>query len=282
MSSVKRVANSPAEKAPDLKKPDKKPEPEQKMKPTQSQASKEQGAAAASGSLVKFEVVSINGAPFYGTLAEIEIIHVWEKVLGRCRTEIFAMSYNRTLTRNFKVTFKLTSQALSGNIYPEPTFEYHRKKPGTETDEFDVLVCRFIGYTNVKPAEIGSLARVTVKTNDFTIEPKDVMAWLAKFGSVCVEVDYEKNSLGIRTDVLVFEVVLKKHIPEFLPISGRKVLINYPGIPRECNNCYRTGHLRRNCKTKKRDWIERVDELRRSGDFEDELFGGWLTILAQK
>ena len=79
----------------------------------------------------------------------------------------------------------------------------------------------------------------------------------------------------------LYEIVLARHIPEFLPIAGRKVQVSYPGIPKACNNCFQIGHLKRNCKAKKRNWLERVDELRKSGEFEDPMFGGWIAILDQ-
>lgn len=121
-----------------------------------------------------------------------------------------------------------------------------------------------------------------MKTQDFAVQFDQIVAWLAKFGSVSANHDYERNSLGFRTDVLETEIVLAKHVPEYLPIAGRKVLVNYPGIPRACNNCYVVGHLKRNCKAKKKDWLDRVAELRASGDFDDSLFGGWIAILDQR
>ncbi len=134
----------------------------------------------------------------------------------------------------------------------------------------------------MKPAEIGQLTRVTVRTNDFAVDPSEILPWLAKFGSVNnANNDFEKNSVGLRTDVFETTLLLKKHIPEFLPIAGRKLQVFYPGIPKACNNCYQVGHMKRNCKAKKREWIDRVDEIRRSGEFEDELFGGWVSILEQ-
>jgi hypothetical protein len=273
MSSAKRVATSPAEKIPENKKIT--------MLQRTPQASSQPPADPTKGSLVKFEVEKINDSPFYGTLSEIEIVYIWEKILGRSRDEIFAMTYNRSLTRNFRVTFKLTSQIETSSIYPEPTFVFQRKRQDSEVD-FDTQACKIIGYSTVKPAEIGQLTRITVKTNEFTVDVKQIVPWLAKFGSVSSNYDFEKNSMGIRTDIFETEIVLKKHVPEFLPIAGRKVLVHYPGIPRGCNNCYQLGHLKRNCRSKKIDWIDRVAELLNSGEFEEELFEGWIPILAQR
>ena len=235
------------------------------------------------GSLVKFEVIAINDSNYYGALTEEEIIHIWEKVLGRGFDEIYAMSYNRSLTRNFRVTIKSNFEASVSSIYPEPTFEFRRNKPNaTSEDDVDVLTCRLIGYSSVKPAELGQLTRITVKTNDFAVEPEQILDWLAKFGSVSSNHDYERNTVGVRTDVLETEIVLRKHIPEYLPIAGRKVVVAYPGIPKVCNNCYQTGHMKRACKAKRVEWIDKVQELRGTGDFPDEMFGGWISIIEQR
>jgi hypothetical protein len=284
-SQSKRQASSPAEKLPSTKKMTTLAAAPVPTKPSNQAKSPQANQAVqdpTKGSLIRFEVVGINEKSFYGTLSEIEIIYIWEKVLGRDKDEIFAMSYSRSLTRNFKVTFKLKAQVEAADLYPVAAFEYHRKKQdATSDDDYDVITCRFIGYLTVKPAEIGQFTRITVKTNDFTIEPQQIVAWLSKFGSVNAVHDYEKNSVGLRTDVLETEILLRRHIPEYLPIAGRKAQVSYPGIPKACNNCYTVGHMKRNCKSKKRDWIHRVAELRKSGEFEDELFGGWIAILDQ-
>jgi hypothetical protein len=88
--------------------------------------------------------------------------------------------------------------------------------------------------------------------------------------------------MGIRTDVFETSILLKEHVPEYLPVAGRKVQVAYPGIPKGCNNCFAVGHLKRNCKSKKVEWLDRVAELRASGRFEDDLFGGWIAILEQR
>jgi len=229
-------------------------------------------------------VIGINDKLFYGSLAECEILYVWEKVLGRSREDIFAMSYSRSLTRNFKVTIKLNENLLPSEVYPEANFVYYRKSLETPEDpnaepKDDAIHCRIIGYDSLRPVELGQLTRITVKTNDFSVTPKDILEWLGKYGSVSVNHDYEKNSLGIRTDVFETEIALARHIPEYLPIAGRKVQVSYPGIPKSCNNCFQTGHLKRNCKLKKRDWLERVAEIRKAEGFDDSMFGGWIAIL---
>ena len=233
------------------------------------------------GTLFKFEVTGINDKPFYGSLAECEILLIWEKTLGRSREEIYAMSYNRSLTRNFKVTIKLNLDIIPSEVYPEPTFIFYRKSSpdANDDDEGDAIHCKIIGYDNAKPVELGQVTRITARTNDFTVTPDEINAWLSKYGVVAKTYDYMRNSLGLRSDIFETEIRLARHIPEFLPIAGRKVQISYPGIPKACNNCFGTGHMKRNCKSKKVEWITRVAELRKTGEFVDSMFGGWISIL---
>jgi hypothetical protein len=235
------------------------------------------------GSLFRYEVIGQNDKRFYGSLSECEILHIWEKVLGRGRDEIYAMSYNRSLTRNFKVTIKLNAVLVPKEVYPEPNFVYYRKAAPDAPDEDDVAIhCKIIGYDDEKPVELGKLHRITAKTNDFTVKPAEIQAWLSKFGTVSSKFDYVRNSAGLRSDIFETEIALNRHVPEYLPIAGRKVQIYYPGIPRSCNNCYQEGHVKRNCKSKKIDWLQRVIQIRQGGQFEDELFGGWIALIERQ
>jgi hypothetical protein len=283
--SSKRIASSPAEKSDHEKRTlAETAEKMSQLNQLKQQKPPKASVSEAEGSVVRFDVISINeNNKFYGSLTEAEILFVWEKVLGRSKDEIFGMTYNRSLTRNFRVTFKLNANLPPSSVYPEPSFVYFRPKPGsTDEEEVDALLCKFVNYDAVKPAELGQLTRITVKTNGFSVPAPQILQWLGKYGSVSANHEYEKNSVGLRTDVLETEIVLREHVPEFLPISGRKLLVSYPGIPKTCNHCYQTGHLKRDCKNKRLSWVDRVREMRASGKFTDDMFGGWVAIIERE
>jgi len=61
------------------------------------------------------------------------------------------------------------------------------------------------------------------------------------------------DSDGIGTDDWTLQVKLNQHIPELLPINGRRSLVYYPGIPKQCKNCYETGHIAPVCQNTKED-----------------------------
>jgi hypothetical protein len=87
---------------------------------------------------------------------------------------------------------------------------------------------------------------------------------------------YIKNSRGFNTPKYEIEVTLKEHVPEWLPMYGKKVRIFYHGMPRQCNGCYKLGHLKWECKEDKLNWRSYVFHLRSTGNYEDALFGSWL------
>jgi hypothetical protein len=118
-----------------------------------------------------------------------------------------------------------------------------------------VITGRILGF-GPRLIEIGATTKVTVKTN-FGVEASGVLAWLKLFGTVQThpppDFAVNKNALAldICSDSFEAEVNIKRHIPEFLPMYGQKVQVQYPGIPKMCNRCYITGHLRRECQNKK-------------------------------
>jgi len=234
----------------------------------------------ADGTRIIIEAYGINESEFFGALRDEELVHIWTKILGRSMDDIFGMKTKRSIDRYFRAIFVLNGQTEISEFFPKPEFVFKRMRPDAKSDEdYDNIHCRLIGYDRIRPAQLGQLVRVTASTVEFTVSPNDIVSWLSKFGSVNKNYSYIRNGIGIRTDVIETELLLRAHIPEYLPVAGKKVIISYPGIKRMCINCYKIGHLKRNCKSRKVEWIDKVDEMRRSGLYEDSLFGEWSTIL---
>jgi hypothetical protein len=87
---------------------------------------------------------------------------------------------------------------------------------------------------------------------------------------------YIKNSRGFNTPKYELQATINDHIPEWLPMYGKKVRIFYHGMMRQCNGCYKLGHMKWECKEEKSNWKTYVATLRSTGNFEDVLFGSWL------
>lgn len=226
-------------------------------------------------SLVTVEINSINGKPFYGEVTEDEILYLWIKVFKKQKDDLFGFTTSRSLDRHQRVGFKLNKPTSPDEIYPEAVFSFERY---LDDGICEVISGRILGHGVPKPAQIGQLTKVTAKTN-FKVDVQHVLAWLRKFGKVSNSARFIPNSVGLSSDTIETEIVLQDHIPEYLPVYGQKILINYPGIPKVCNHCYKTGHLKRNCKATRVSWLEHVENLINSGAFEIELFGTWADLI---
>ncbi len=136
---------------------------------------------------------------------------------------------------------------------------------------------KILGYGIAKPAEFGEPTTITVKTN-FGVEAAGILNWLKLYGTVAPHHQFRPSKAGVRSDIFETEIALRKHVEEYLPMYGQKVVVSYPGIPRMCNRCYIVGHIRRDCQNKKKDWIEFVNDLVTAG-LDVELIGSWKKAL---
>jgi len=97
------------------------------------------------------------------------------------------------------------------------------------------------------------------------------------------DIDYFSFTLsketGKGTDTYVVKARLNKHMPEILPIAGKRLYVSYPGQLRQCRKCFVQGHSSVNCTNAKVDWLDYVLMLKNSGEFRKELFEGWKAAL---
>lgn len=66
------------------------------------------------------------------------------------------------------------------------------------------------------------------------------------------------------------------HIPQYLPMFGRKVKVHYRGIDKQCTHCYGFGHYRNDCDGERRTWIEYVSDFMDCNEIEESLYGNWV------
>ncbi len=65
------------------------------------------------------------------------------------------------------------------------------------------------------------------------------------------------------------------HIPEYLPMWGKKARIYYHGIPLYCVSCNEIGHVKNECQSDPVSWKSYIQRLVKDG-ISSELFGAWL------
>jgi hypothetical protein len=68
--------------------------------------------------LVKIELETINGKPFFGQASGDELMYIWCQVFKRNKEELFGTTSSRSLTMNVRATYKLKEPTKLANIYP--------------------------------------------------------------------------------------------------------------------------------------------------------------------
>ncbi len=224
--------------------------------------------------LVKVEFLTLNDKPFLGQISEDELLYLWVKVFDRSIDEVFGVTSAKSLTRNVRATFKLKSPIKLEEAFKAANFRYEKF---LDDGSSEVITGKILGFGVDKPAEIGEITTVTVKTN-FGIEASGVINWLRLYGTITESKGFvasiSTDKLNIKSDTFKAEILLNRHIEEYLPMYGQKAQVHYPGIPRQCNRCYGVGHMRRDCNNTKKDWVPYVMSFIKNG-VNIELVGSW-------
>ncbi len=84
----------------------------------------------------------------------------------------------------------------------------------------------------------------------------------------------DEDNIGY--DSYSVNVKLRKHIPDTLPIRGKRVKLTYPGIPAFCNQCWRIGHTHWDCQRGKSNWLEFVEDFYNNREVTDDMLGTWV------
>jgi hypothetical protein len=80
---------------------------------------------------------------------------------------------------------------------------------------------------------------------------------------------------GYTNGSYVVKLKLAYHIPEYLPMFGKKARVYYHGIPGFCVSCHETGHVKNDCDSNSISWRDYIKKLIELG-IPKPLFGSWL------
>jgi hypothetical protein len=134
---------------------------------------------------------------------------------------------------------------------------------------------------------------VTIEGSGYIQTDKIIKDWLHKFGEFLTEYEEEPQSVidadpedgeegekTLGTSRFKVKMRIVEHIPQYLPMNGRKVKIYYKGIEKLCLNCYEPGHLKAECENERKSWLEYTARyIKENKDFEPELFGRWIHVV---
>jgi hypothetical protein len=73
-------------------------------------------------------------------------------------------------------------------------------------------------------------------------------------------------------------LILRREIPAVLPVGGARLYVNYFGMGKICYNCFRKGHIRRDCSNPAMGWLDYLVDLKQTFGVPDDLL--WGTALA--
>ncbi len=223
---------------------------------------------------VQVEITHSGRQIFDGVLPNSQIRLIWTKVFDRQLSEIEVYNFRQFPGRCLRITFQLKDPVKLAEIHPTPDFNFFYTTLGHP----HLLLGRILGYNNIPEPKIGDEVLVTVLMNT-DITTQNIIRWLKLFGDTVGNHYYAKDAEGVQTGALHIKLVLKFHIPEFLPMFGQKIRIYYAGMPRQCSSCYRSGHYKRDCNKTKTDWLGFIERLLDTGLYDEELFGNWIEVL---
>ena len=99
-----------------------------------------------------------------------------------------------------------------------------------------------------------------------------------------IDEDFKNNLPDTKgTGTYKVKVRLEKFPPQYLPMYGQKVRIHFQGIKKICTQCYQEGHIKRDCKGHKRQWISYVrDFVEDNAQIPMQLYGRWAKVLEKE
>jgi len=245
------------------------------------------------------DILTRDGEPFKGSIAPKEALtKIFVKALGFKPEELHGITPgykgNPTVLFRMKEPFNI-DEKLQG----KSRFEYEKRIEREDGSSTKVRIgCGIKGIRERDPANrVNMSSRFTyikIEGAEYQLKEEDVIKWLSNYGTMMSEITEDQVKLEYsdseeeevcqeivsHTGTYSVKMALTKQIPQFLPIGGKKIKIYYRGINKMCRKCYRAGHLWNDCKNRPREWLEYVDEFMLSHNMEDQLYGNWISLVA--
>ena len=153
----------------------------------------------------------------------------------------------------------------------------------------------------------GNQSHIWVKLDDiqYKLESEEIIKWLELYGEVLSDVLEDQNEVNARevdddsdlsdserdymkcivnrgNGTVKVKMLIETDIPQYIPMFGRKVRVYYRGIVKTCTNCYQKGHLKRDCKNKKRQWVSYIMDFMNQNEIPKEMYGRWTRVVANE
>jgi len=245
------------------------------------------------------DILTRNGEPFKGSIEPKEALtKIFVKAPGFKPEELHGITPgykgNPTVLFRMKEPFNI-DERLQG----KSKFEYEKKVEREDGSTTTIKIgCGIKGIRERDPANQANMSSrftyVKIEGAEYQLKEEDVMKWLSNYGTLMSEITEDQIKLEFsdseeeeefqeivsHTGIYSVKMALRRQIPQFLPMGGKRIKIYYRGIKKMCRKCYKTGHLWNDCKNRQREWLEYVDEFLLNHTLEEQLYGNWIKLVS--
>ena len=221
---------------------------------------------------IVIEIISMDNKEFNGTITPTEARKtIFEDVLGFKQDDLAGVKIG--FNRGRIITFKLKQQFDVDKLFEWEKFSFERSV-GKDVSSISCLI-RGLKDPGKRKTTMSSARAAQSTTSqyfddgtrlvriigcDYKLLESEITDWLTLFGEILSEITEEiYEDLDDPTSLklppvgngnYLVTMKLKKDLPNWLPIYGRRVCIEYKGNRKQCNWCYGP-HLRKFCKNEK-------------------------------
>jgi hypothetical protein len=221
------------------------------------------------------DVLELDGQKFMGSLTRKEMSSsIYTKALGLRPENLhgFVPGYRGHPTIKYRLKEKIN---IDLDLQGKSVFTFERVvKKGSEMLT-QTLKCEIAGIRELANISEGNrkvrksrYTWIKVEGAEYELPKEEIVAWLQKFGNPVSELTEDKERDSSDSDdneyyngIYSIKMDLQTKPPQFLPISGKKIKIYYKGIEKRCVKCLETGHLKKDCTSPKKNWMEYVLDL---------------------
>ena len=221
------------------------------------------------------DVMEMDGQKFMGSLTRKEMSSsIYTKALGLRPENLhgFVPGYRGHPTIKYRLKEKIN---VDLDLQGKSVFTFNRvEKVGSEM-LVRTLKCEIAGIRELADVSVENHGArrsrytwIKVEGAEYELPKEEIVAWLEKFGNPVTELVEDKERDSSDSDdneyfngVYSIKMDLRTKPPQFLPISGKKIKIYYKGIKKRCVKCFGTGHIKKDCTSARKDWMEYVSDL---------------------
>jgi len=234
--------------------------------------------------IIEVEIDDVDGVPYTTNMRSSDAIRdIYMGVFNLDKNQIIGIqvAWKGRPVISFRLKEKIKIDKLPAK------FSYKKEKTLEDGTQLSQTISGRVKGVRPPRQEDDGIRAVFFEKIGWKLAHEQIEAWASQFGQVLGKVR-EATDDDLDPDVMPDDnyvgcgnmrvtVKLRRSIPQFLPMYGYKVKVYYKDIPKVCTNCYKAGHIRRECTNENKSWIEHVVEyISNNENIPEEMFGLWM------